>query len=81
MNIKFYTLKFKTKDGEHTRASRRFRATIPLKGMRENHKFKCKVCGLIWTTRLASLTSDIGCPNCADYGLKPNLPSYIYLIK
>jgi hypothetical protein len=36
MNIKFYTLKFKTKDGEHTRASRRFRATIPLKGMREN---------------------------------------------
>jgi hypothetical protein len=52
-----------------------------LKGMRENHKFKCKVCGLIWTTRLASLTSDIGCPNCADYGLKPNLPSYIYLIK
>lgn len=36
MNIKFYTLKFKAKDGEHTRASRRFRATIPLKGMREN---------------------------------------------
>ena len=52
-----------------------------LKGMRKSHKFKCKVCGLIWTTRLASLTSDIGCPNCADYGLKPNLPSYIYLIK
>ena len=36
MNIKFYTLKFKTKDGEHTRASRRFRAIIPLKGMRKN---------------------------------------------
>jgi hypothetical protein len=36
MNIKFYTLKFKAKDGEHTRASRRFRATIPLKGMRKN---------------------------------------------
>ncbi len=36
MNIKFYTLKFKAKDGEHIRASRRFRATIPLKGMREN---------------------------------------------
>lgn len=36
MNIKFYTLKFKAKDGEHTRASRRFRAIIPLKGMREN---------------------------------------------
>ena len=52
-----------------------------LKGMRESHKFKCTVCGLIWTTRLSSLTSDIGCPSCADYGLKPNLPSYIYLIK
>jgi recombinational DNA repair protein (RecF pathway) len=52
-----------------------------LKGMREKHKFKCQVCGLIWTTRLASLTSQSGCPNCADYGLKPNLPSYIYLIK
>ena len=36
MNIKFYTLKFKAKDGEHTRASRRFRAIIPLKGMRKN---------------------------------------------
>jgi len=36
MNIKFYTLKFKAKDGEHIRASRRFRATIPLKGMRKN---------------------------------------------
>jgi len=36
MNIKFYTLKFKSKDGEHIRASRRFRATIPLKGMRKN---------------------------------------------
>ena len=36
MNIKFYTLKFKAKVGEHTRASRRFRAIIPLKGMRKN---------------------------------------------
>lgn len=36
MNIKFYTLKFKAKDGEYTRASRRFRAIIPLKGMRKN---------------------------------------------
>ena len=36
MNIKFYTLKIKEKDGEHTRASRRFRAIIPLKGMRKN---------------------------------------------
>ena len=36
MNIKFYTLKIKEKDGEHTRASRRFRATIPLRGMRKN---------------------------------------------
>ena len=36
MNIKFYTLKFKAKDGEHIRASRRFRAIIPLKGMRKN---------------------------------------------
>ena len=36
MNIKFYTLKFKAKDGEHNRASRRFRALIPLKGMRPN---------------------------------------------
>ncbi len=52
-----------------------------LKGMREKHNFKCRVCGIIWAARLASLTSDIGCPNCADYGLKPNLPSYIYLIK
>ena len=36
MNIKFYTLKFKAKDGEHIRASRRFRAIIPLKGMKKN---------------------------------------------
>ena len=35
MNIKFYTLKFKAKDGEHIRASRRFRAIIPLRGMRK----------------------------------------------
>ena len=36
MNIKFYTLKIKEKDSEHNRASRRFRALIPLKGMRPN---------------------------------------------
>lgn len=34
MNIKFYTLKIKEKDSEHNRASRRFRALIPLRGMR-----------------------------------------------
>jgi hypothetical protein len=36
MNIKFYTLKIKEKNSEHNRASRRFRALIPLKGMRPN---------------------------------------------
>ena len=52
-----------------------------LKGMREKHRVQCKKCNLIWSARLSSITSDIGCPNCALYGMKPQLVSYIYLIK
>lgn len=52
-----------------------------LLGMRQKHLLQCKKCNLIWKARLASVTSDIGCPNCALYGLKPNLKSYIYLIQ
>jgi hypothetical protein len=51
-----------------------------LKGMRQKHRVKCKKCDLVWSTRLSSLTSQIGCPGCADYGLKPHLKSYIYLV-
>lgn len=52
-----------------------------LLGMRQKHLLQCKKCNLIWKARLASVTSDIGCPNCASYGLKPNLTSYIYVIE
>jgi hypothetical protein len=52
-----------------------------VKGMREKHRLKCHKCNLIWSARLSSVTGEIGCPNCALYGLKPNLVSYIYLVE
>jgi len=54
---------------------------VKLLGMREKHLFQCRRCNLVWKARLASVTGDSGCPNCALYGLKPNLKSYIYVIE
>ena len=52
-----------------------------VKGMKEKHRLQCRKCNLIWSARLISVTSRVGCPNCALYGMKPNLVSYIYLIE
>jgi predicted nucleic acid-binding Zn-ribbon protein len=44
-----------------------------------NHE--CLDCGYIWSAQPNKILSGRGCPKCANYGFKSNLPAILYYIK
>jgi hypothetical protein len=50
-----------------------------------NHysQLRCNECGKTWECKIADIfnSREGGCPNCADYGFKPNRPATLYYVQ
>jgi hypothetical protein len=46
-------------------------------------QLQCNECGKIWECKIADIfnSHQCGCPDCADYGFKPNQPAVLYYIQ
>ena len=60
--------------------ARNLRLVLPYQGANVISDFQCLVCDNIWPCKPADVfgSRQCGCPNCADYGFKPNEPAVFY---